>query len=228
MRHLLAFVTLSLVKLISHLFYRREFTWIGPHPENPWEEARLYVLLNHTSLYEPLYLQGLSFSYLWRLTNRLSVPGADTTLRRPIVGAFWKLMMPNISAVSRKSDRTWSGYLESIKENSIVMIAPEGRMKRANGLDKFGRPMTVRPGVADVIMALPEGGMVLCLSGGLHHIQRPGEHVPRLFKTLRMNLVYLDLREYRNRFPGTPLEKKHAITKNLQHYLETGCPPQQS
>lgn len=224
MRNISGFLVLALVKIFSHIFYRREFKWIGPHPDDPWDKARLYVLLNHTSLYEPLFLQGLSFSYLWKLTQRMSVPGADTTLNRPFVGFFWKLMMPNISAVSRKSDNTWSSYLESIKENSIVMIAPEGRMKRPNGLDKFGKPMTVKPGIADIILAIPEGGMILCLSGGLHHIQKPGELFPRFFKTLRMNLIYLDLKEYRAKFTGTPLEKKHMITKNLQRYLETSCP----
>lgn len=226
MRHLFSFLILSLVKTLSALFYRREFSWIGPHPEDPWSKARIMVLLNHTSLYEPLFLQELSYAYLWKLTNRMSVPGADTTLKRPIVGLFWKLMMPNISAVSRKSDNTWSGYLESIRENSIVLIAPEGRMKRPNGLDKFGKPMTVKPGIADIILAVPEGGMVLCLSGGLHHIQKPGELFPRPFKTLRMNLIYLDLKEYRAKFTGTPMEKKHAITKDLQRYLETSCPAQ--
>lgn len=224
MRHLLAFGVLSLVKVFSHLFYRRVFTWVGSHPENPWDEARIFVLLNHTSLYEPLFLQGLSFRFLWKLTSRLSVPGADSTLNRPIVGFFWKLMMPNISAVSRKSDRTWTSYLESIKKDSIVMIAPEGRMKRPNGLDKFGKPMTVKPGIADVILAVPEGGMILCLSGGLHHIQKPGDFLPRIFKTIRMNLIYLDLPEYRKKFSGTPLEVKHQITKDLQRYLESSCP----
>lgn len=223
---MLSFFVLSFVKILSHIFFRKEFRWIGPHPEHPWDKVRLMVLLNHTSLYEPIYLQGVSFSFLWKLTQKLSVPGADTTLNRPIVGFFWKLMMPNISAVSRKSDNTWSSYLDSIKENSIVMIAPEGRMKRPNGLDKFGKPMTVKPGIADIILTIPEGGMILCLSGGLHHIQKPGEHFPRLFKTIRMNLIYLDLNEYRAKFTGTPLEKKHAITKDLQKYLETSCPAQ--
>lgn len=222
----MSFFVLSLVKIFSHIFYRREFNWIGPHPEQPWDHVRLMVLLNHTSLYEPLFLQGVSFSFLWKLTRHMSVPGADTTLKRPIVGFFWKMMMPNISAVSRKSDNTWSTYLESIKENSIVMIAPEGRMKRPNGLDKFGKPMTVKPGITDIILAIPEGGMILCLSGGLHHIQKPGEHFPRLFKTIRMNLIYMDLKEYRAKFTGTPLEKKHAMTKDLQKYLESSCPAQ--
>jgi 1-acyl-sn-glycerol-3-phosphate acyltransferase len=227
MKHFLAFFVLSAVKIFSHIFYRKEFNFLTPPPENVWDRSRVYVLLNHTSLYEPLYLQGLTFRYLWKLTYQISVPGADVTLKRPIVGKFWKLMMPNISSVSRKSDNTWSSYLESIKKDSIVFIAPEGRMKRPNGLDKFGKPMTVKPGIADIILTVPEGGLLLCLSGGLHHIQKPGEHLPRLFKTLRMNFIYLDLAEYRARFTGSTMEKKLLITKDLQKYLETSCPAPQ-
>jgi 1-acyl-sn-glycerol-3-phosphate acyltransferase len=226
MRHLLAFLILAMLKIISSVFYRRELTWLNEPPENPFDKARVFVLLNHTSLYEPVYLSALSFRYLWKLTKNLSVPGADVTLKRPIVGLFWKLMMPNISSVSRKSDNTWRSYLESIKKDSIVLIAPEGRMKRPNGLDKNGRPMTVKPGIADIIMTIPEGGMILCLSGGLHHIQKPGEHFPKVFKTIRMNFVYLELSEYRKKFPGTVMEQKLQITKDLQKYLETSCPVQ--
>jgi len=226
MRHFVAFLILALVKTLTHIFYRPKFTWLTDHPENVWDKTRLFALLNHTSLYEPLFISGWSYRYLWKLTYNLSVPGADVTLKRPVVGFFWKLMMPNISAVSRKSDNTWTSYLESIKDHSIVLIAPEGRMKRENGLDKFGKPMTVRPGIADIILAIPDGGMVLCLSGGLHHIQKPGEHFPRLFKEFRMNFVYLDLVEYRKKFPGSIREQKLLITKDLQKYLETACPAQ--
>ncbi len=224
MRHFFAFLILALVKTLSHIFYRQEIRWLTDKPENVWEKTRLFALLNHTSLYEPLFIRSWSYSYLWKLTYNLSVPGADVTLKRPIVGQFWKLMMPNISSVSRKSDNTWSSYLQSIKENSIVLIAPEGRMKRPDGLDKFGKPMTVKPGIADIILEIPEGGMVLCISGGLHHIQKPGQHFPKLFRTIKMNFVYLDLIEYRKKFTGTPREQKVMITRDLQKYLETSVP----
>ncbi len=224
MRHFFAFLILALVKTLSHIFYPQDFKWITEKPDDVWEKSRLFALLNHTSLYEPLFIQGWSYSFLWKITSQLSVPGADVTLNRPIVGVFWKLMMPNISSVSRKSDNTWSSYLQSIKKNSIVLIAPEGRMKRPDGLDKFGKPMTVKPGIADIILEIPEGGMVLCISGGLHHIQKPGQHFPKLFRTIKMNFVYLDLVEYRKRFTGTSREQKLMITRDLQKYLETSVP----
>lgn len=224
MRHFFAFLILALVKTLSQIFYRQEIRWLTEKPDHVWDKTRLFALLNHTSLYEPLFIRSWSYSYLWKLTYNLSVPGADVTLKRPIVGMFWKLMMPNISSVSRKSDNTWSSYLQSIKKNSIVLIAPEGRMKRPDGLDKNGRPMTVKPGIADIILEIPEGGMVLCISGGLHHIQKPGQHFPKLFRTIRMNFVYFDLVEYRKKFTGTPREQKLMITKDLQKYLETSVP----
>jgi hypothetical protein len=224
MKRILAFITLALVKSFSQLFFRLETRWLGQSPHDPWKNARLGVFLNHTSLYEPLFLQALSYRFLWRLSGHINVPGADVTLKRPIVGRFWKLMLPNISAVTRKKDASWTGYLKTIRPDSIIMIAPEGRMKRPSGLDKHGRPMTVKGGVADIIEALEEGGMILCLSGGLHHVQSPGQLFPRLFKTIRMNFIYLDLREYKKSLPPTARERKIKIVQDLQRHLEQDCP----
>jgi hypothetical protein len=143
-----------------------------------------------------------------------------------VVGKFWKLMLPNISSITRKKDESWSYYLESIKPDSLIMIAPEGRMKRPNGLDKFGKPMTVKGGVADILERLEDGGMILCLSGGLHHVQAPGEIVPSIFKKIHMNLAYLDIQEYKQQFSHlSPRERKLKITQDLQEHLETNCPP---
>ena len=41
--------------------------------------------------------------------------------------------------------------MNQIDEDAVVIILPEGRMKRATGLDKKGMPMTVRGGVADIL-----------------------------------------------------------------------------
>lgn len=225
MKKIIGFGLLSLVKSISHVFYPGNFKWITPTPEKPWEHARLMILLNHTSLYEPLYVQALSFPFLWSLAGRVTVPGADITLNRPIVGKLWKLMLPNISSVTRRKDNSWSTYLNSIKPDSIVMIAPEGRMKRPGGLDKNGKPMTVKGGVADILENLEDGGMILCLSGGLHHVQTPGEHFPRLFKPIHMNLAYIDIKEYKAQFADlSPRERKLKITQDMQQRLEKDCP----
>lgn len=182
------------------------------------------VFLNHTSLYEPLFIQVLPYRYLWYLAGHFNIPGADVTLKRPIVGTFWKLMVPNIASISRKMDTTWETYLESIKKTDVVMIAPEGRMKRPNGLDKFGKRMTVRAGIADIIESMEDGVMLLCLSGGLHHVQSPGEHYPKLFKTISMNLVRLDIKEYKSQFTGSSRERKLSMIHDLQRRLENDCP----
>lgn len=182
------------------------------------------VVMNHTSLYEPIFLQALSFPYLWHLAGHLNVPGADVTLERPIVGAFYKLMIPNVVPITRKKDASWDAYLNTIGPDSVVMIAPEGRMKRPNGLDKFGKPMNVKGGVADIIISTNHGGMVICLSGGLHHVQSPGQLIPRLFKRIRMNLAYYDITEYKAQFSGQSREQKMKIVQDLQQKLDNDCP----
>ena len=225
MQKLISFALLSLIKIFSHIFYRGVFQWITPRPENPWKQAKLIVFLNHTSLFEPLFIQHLSFSFIWNLVARVNVPGADVTLNRPVVGKFWKLMLPNIASVTRKKDASWSNYLQSIRPDSIIMIAPEGRMKRLSGLDKFGKPMTVKGGAADILEILDDGAMILCLSGGLHHVQAPGQAVPKIFKTIRMNLAYYDIKDYKAQLADlSPRERKLKITHELQQHLEKNCP----
>lgn len=224
MRRILAFLILSTVKTISWMFFRAKINWLTEKPDDHWKKTRLYVFLNHTSLYEPVYIQALPYSYLWYMADHLNVPGADITLNRPIVGRFWKLMIPNIASVSRKKDATWAKYLNSIDEESVIIIAAEGRMKRPNGLDKFGKPMTVRGGVADIIENLDHGGMILAFSGGLHHVQAPGQTLPRFFKTVHMNLSYHDLAEYKAKFPENPRERKIKMVQDLQIRLVRDCP----
>jgi 1-acyl-sn-glycerol-3-phosphate acyltransferase len=228
MRRLIAFIILASVKTISTLFYRGKFHWLSDQPENPWKKARLIVFMNHTSLFEPLFIQHLSFSTLWYLAGHMNVPGADVTLDRPIVGAFWKLMIPGIASITRRRDNSWHTYMASIREDSVIIIAPEGRMKRPGGLDKFGKPMTIRGGVADILEDLNEGGIILCLSGGLHHVQRPGEHLPRIFKPIEMNFTYLDIRAYKNQFSQNPRERKMQIVRDLQERLVRDCPKDSS
>lgn len=224
MRRLLAFFILSSVKVLSWFFYKAEYRWIDPKPENTWKDIRLMVFLNHTSLYEPLFVQIIPFHYLWHLSGNFNIPGADITLDRPIVGLFWKLMIPNISSITRKKDESWEKYLASIKKNDVVMIAPEGRMKRPNGLDKYGKEMSIRGGIADIIEKLDSGKMILCLSGGLHHVQSPGEHLPRLFKTIKMNLVSLDILEFKSKLSQEPRRRKVEIIEELQRHINKDCP----
>ncbi len=98
-------------------------------------------------------------------------------------------------------------------------------MKRPNGMDKFGKPMTVRGGVADILEDINDGAMVLCLSGGLHQVQAPGQQLPRLFKRIEMNLAYFNIVEYKKKFADlSPRERKLRITQDLQKHLEESCP----
>lgn len=224
MRRILAFIILSSIKIFSKVFFRGQFTWLDEVPKNPWQKIRLVLLLNHTSLYEPLFIQVLPFSYLWYISGNLNIPGADVTLKRPIVGTFWKLMFPNIVPISRKKDSTWETYLKNIKHTDVVMLAPEGRMKRLNGLDKYGKKMTVRGGVADIIEEMNEGVMLIGLSGGLHHIQSPGQLFPRPFRKIVINLSYIDIKKYKASFRGSPRERKLNMTRDLQERLEKDCP----
>lgn len=114
--------------------------------------------------------------------------------------------------------------MRQIENDSIIVIAPEGRMKRLNGLDLHGRPMTVKSGVADILELLEEGRMLIVYSGGLHHIQVPGQKRFKVFKTLKMNAEILDIKSYKSSFPEEGIQWKRAVVQDMQRRLKTNTP----
>lgn len=192
----MVFSMLFTIKVLSRIFYRHDLQWVGDVPENPWNSIRLVAFLNHTSLFEPLFLGGVPNSFIWRLARHGVVPAADKTTGRLLVGMVFKFVAHSVVPVSRQRDHTWFAMLRKIDPDSMVVIAPEGRMRRASGLDSNGKPMTVRGGISDIIDAVGEGRMVLAYSGGLHHVQIPGRR-PRVFKTIRIRLEAVELSTYR-------------------------------
>lgn len=222
------YLFLLFLKSVSMTLYRRERRWLSPTPEPPWNDLRVLAFLHHTSLYEWLFVAVAPNHLLKRVANNGLIPIAQTTYDRPGVGSFYKVIAPQMVPISREPDHTWQDVMSRIDSDSMVIIAPEGRMMRENGLDKNGQPMTVRGGIADILRAIPSGGMLLAMSGGLHHVQVPGQRFPKLFKPIRMSLEYLDIAEYKREIGFDPQEKafKAAVKRDLQHRCETLRPPQ--
>lgn len=208
-----------LVKVLSRLFYQFRIQWLSEHQFEAFDEVKLIVFLNHTSLYELLFLGCVPNPVLWRLSQKLVAPGADTTLSRPVVGRFYKLIAPGLVPISRKRDATWHEFMGKVKSDNIVVILPEGRMKRATGLDKDGNTMTSRGGVADILEHLNTGKILFLYSGGLHHIQSPGQRFPKLFKTISANIEIQDLSQYKEliQTKGAELDKtfKSLVIEDL-------------
>ncbi len=187
---------LFFVKAFTRVFFRFETHYVGDLPPDPWRGVRLVLLLNHTSLFEPMFIAEMPNWMLWDMSKKLVAPGADKTMNRPLVGRFFKFLMPRMIPITRKRDATWGDFMQFVDSDSIVIIVPEGRMKRRNGLDSTGKPMSIRGGVGDVLNAMQGGRMAIAYSGGLHHIQAPGERL-RLFKTIRLNVEILDIMTYK-------------------------------
>ena len=198
-RTLLIYIVLLAAKSFSRLFYRHHLRWIGTPPDDPWADLRLVVILNHTSLFEWLFTGSVPNRFLWRTARHAVIPVADKTLARPVIGRFFRLVGQHVVPVTRKADESWRQLLQRVDPKGMVIILPEGRMKRQSGLDMEGRPMTVRGGVADIFEGLSEGRMLFAYSGGLHHIQAPGEQLPRLFKHIHLSIENLDVIEYRQK-----------------------------
>jgi hypothetical protein len=214
---------------VSRIFYRVETAWIGDAPDPRfWSEVRLIAFLNHTSLYEPIFAGGVPNALLWRLATRGLVPAAKKTTQRPLVGLLFKLVAKNVIPITRERDHTWDEVLKQIAGDSMVVILPEGRMKRRNGLDAQGQPMTVRGGIADILQAIPSGPMLVAYSGGLHHVQAPGEAIPGVFRTVRMNFEALDIADYRAAVAAQGGELKAVVRADLERRRDAYCPAEEA
>jgi hypothetical protein len=225
-RSLAVFFVLSALKGLSMIFYRHDLQWVGKVPEgDPWQGVRLVAFLNHTSLFEPVFTGSVPLRFLWRLARHGVVPAADKTTGRPLVGMIFKFVARNVIAITRERDHTWFEVLEKIDPDSMVVIAPEGRMMRANGLDAQGKPMTVRGGIADILQVIPSGPMVMAYSGGLHHVQFPGER-PKIFKTVRLRIERVEIAEYREEMMRVGGEEgfKRAVIADLERRRDMYAP----
>lgn len=189
-----------LLKILTRIFYRFEVREIGTKSPQAWKNVRLLVLLNHTSLFEPIFVGILPLRYIWQLSAHGVFPIAESTARRPVVGAILNLLTPKVGILSRKRDDSWYEFVNCLKRKDTLIFMPEGRMKRADGLDKDGQPMTVRGGIVDVLSAMKTGRMVLAYSGGLHHVQTPGQGMPKLFKTIKVTFEFTTIEDYLRNF----------------------------
>jgi len=221
----MVFSMLTTLKFVSKIFYRYDVAWVGDVPERPWRHIRLVAFLNHTSLFEPVFLGAVPTHFVWRLAAHGVVPAADKTTGRPLVGMIFKFVAHHVVAITRERDHTWFELLNKIDPHSMVIILPEGRMKRANGLDLHGNPMSVRGGIADILLAMKQGRMLIAYSGGLHHVQFPGG-LPRVFKTVRLRLEIVDIAAYieemmRN---GGADQFKKNVMRDLERRRDFYCP----
>jgi len=227
-RSLLVFSLLFALKLLSQLFYRLDFGWVGNVPPDKWRGMRLVAFLNHTSLFEPVFLGGVPISFLWRIAAHGVVPAADKTTGRLLVGMIFKFIAHRVIAVTRERDHTWFEVLNRIDPKSMVIIAPEGRMKRETGLDLHGNPMTVRGGIADILLAVGSGRLLIAYSGGLHHVQHPGRP-PRIFRTVRMRIEIVMIEEYIAEMmaAGGPDAFKKNVMRDLERRRDLYCPTEE-
>lgn len=227
LRNLITLVLLVIVKLASKTFFTVRLRWIGSPPEDPWADIRVTAILNHTSLFEPIFAAGIPLRFAWRIARHAVVPVADITIQRPVVGRFFRLIAGHVIPITRKRDHTWKEMLAKVDDaQAMVVILPEGRMMRKNGLDSQGRPMTVRGGIADILREIPEGRMILAYSQGLHHVQAPGEKLPRLFQKVHMKLENLDLAEYRDSLIEAHGDRgfRQAVIDDLTRRRDLHCP----
>jgi 1-acyl-sn-glycerol-3-phosphate acyltransferase len=207
------------------LLFRLREDWMPEKPADMAKGTRIVAILNHTSLYEPLIAGYASTRLLWRFARHGVLPVAEKTMKRNI-GLFFRFLVRHTVTVTRQRDATWDEVLNRIDDRALVVILPEGRMKRRTGLDSKGRPMTVRTGIADILDPLTDGRMLMVYSGGLHHIQAPGELLPRPFKTILCRFEMIDIAAYKQELAEADPELgfRAAVVKDLTKRRDLYCP----
>ena len=227
MRYLIPYALLLLLKGISNLFWPKRVSWVGEtHPGDRWEGIRLVAILNHTSLFEWIFAGIPPNRFLRQIARHGVVPIAEKTARRKWVGGFYRAVAAHVVPISRQRDHTWRTVIEKVDDpKAMLLILPEGRMMRRDGLDHEGKPMTMRGGIADILGLVPDGYMLLAYSGGLHHVQAPGETLPRLFRTVRMSFERVDLRAYREALMAGGEEGfRSRVKADLEARRDRYCP----
>lgn len=183
MIRLIRFILMCTLKLICSVLYRFELRWLSDENFKQFKDVRLIVFLNHTSLFEPLFIGACPLSVLWRLSGELIAPGADITLNdRPIVGKIYHSLLPGLVPITRKKDESWQHFMSLVSKDTLVAILPEGRMKRSSGLDKHGNAMTVRGGVADILAVKEHGKFCLSIAAACITFSPLGISYPRYLK----------------------------------------------
>ena len=224
-KSILAFTVLMVVRILSRIFFKLKNDWITPEPDDYAKGTRIVAILNHTSLYEPIIIGYAPTNLLWKFARHGVAPIAEKTMKRRI-GIFFAFIVRHAVVVTRKRDDTWSSVLNKVDLKSIMVILPEGRMKRADGLDSKGREMTIRGGIADILEVLPDGHMLMVYSGGLHHIQVPGELLPTPFKTVKVRMEMIEIAEYKVQlakdYPDATFQR--AVVTDLTKRRDKNCP----
>lgn len=223
MKHWISLILAFSVKAFSKVFYTTEVKIINPSKDF-WEDINVFSFLNHTSLFEPILFSSVPNQFFLDNMVRTVVPGADITLERPIVGRFYKFVFPQMVSISRKRDDTWVDFMNRVKPGSLVVIAPEGRMMREDGLDKNGNPMSIRAGIADILKKTKGGYLMLAYSGGLHHVQKPGEKFLRLFKTIKISYERIDIEEYKQKLRWSEPDFHKRLVADLTERMRKNIP----
>ncbi|MCF8058931.1 MAG: hypothetical protein K9K67_06530 [Bacteriovoracaceae bacterium] len=222
MKYLISLILAFSVKVFSLVFFRLERTIINETPDF-WDDITVFAFLNHTSLFEPLLFSSVPNSFFYKNVKRAVLPGADITLERPIVGRLYKTIFPQIIGITRKRDDSWSDFMDLVKPGSLVVLAPEGRMMREEGLDKNGKPMSIKTGIADILSKTHNGYFLIGYSGGLHHVQRPGEPFIHLFKTIKITYERISIKEYKESLnwqePGFHKRVVNDLTERMKRNI---------
>ena len=77
------------------------------------EKINLILFLNHTSLFEFIFITIVPIKYLWRMSEKLIFPVADISYDKFLFGNFIKKLGPYPIRISRKEINLGAIFLEN-------------------------------------------------------------------------------------------------------------------
>jgi hypothetical protein len=85
--------------------------------------------------------------------------------------------------------------------------------------------MSVMGGIADIFNYIKKGNMILGYSGGLHHVQIPGQTIPGIFKTIRMNYESIKIEDFISICESRSEDSfKNAVIAELEERMKKNIP----
>ena len=216
----LRFAFLATLKAVGSLVYPSKLYYLNQRRD--WDNVSLILILNHTSLFEIVYSVTLPYRYLWQFSRRMIIPVATSTLKHPMAAWIFKALSPKMIPLTRKRDGSWQQFLDAVDEEDICVFLPEGRMRRSTGLDKHGKPMTVKTGVYDLLQKFRGRQMAFAYSHGLGHIWPPGSWYPRIFKRVECTVEILDVDEYLGRFEKEA-NPAYCVRRDMERRRDRHC-----
>lgn len=177
--------------ILVKILYRCSWTWIGKNSDRGFQDMKALFLMNHTSYADHMIFVLVPINVIYKMFWNARIAVAQHQVKN--FKGLLQYLENNIVPLSRQRDDSWNNYLSNANAKSIFVMYPEGTRMSPEGLDKNGKKVRVKGGVADILELLPDGDIVILYLDGFYEILGAGMKFPKLFKKVRVTAEVVDI-----------------------------------